>query len=165
MRLRNSVGPSSISGHRIDELSSVSTIALTTHRANSLMQILRRIGDSFSDAYACCTTHRLTVPICSLCIGLISAYDSYLTIKYFASLKALELNPVGRWMMGLDSGPIDGVSHIALFLGCKFAGTVIVLFVLQMIWFWRRRWSGVIALKVALFQLALLLMLLFWPYH
>jgi len=164
VRLHNSTGHSSISGHRM-EVSSGSSIALTTRRDSALVQILRRFGISFSDAYAFCIAHRLTVPICSLCIGLISAYDSYLTIKYFASLKALEINPVGRWMMGLDSGPIDGVSHIALFLGCKFAGTVIVLFVLQMIWFWRRRWSGVIALKVALFQLALLLMLLFWPYH
>lgn len=164
MRIHNSIGPSSFSGHRM-EVQSVSSLALATRRDNGLLQILRRFGNSFVDAYVFCIVHRLTVPICSLCIGLISAYDSYLTIKYFASLKALELNPVGRWMMGLDHGPIDGINHIALFLGCKFAGTVIVLFVLQMIWFWRRRWSGVIALKVALFQLALLLMLLFWPYH
>lgn len=164
MKSRDPVGTASISNHRM-EIMNASSIALATRRESDITQRLRRCGEAFSAAYSYCIKHRLTVPICSLCIGLISAYDSYLTIKYVASLKALELNPIGRWLMGLDDGPVDGVSHIALFLGCKFAGTVIVLFLLQMIWFWRRRWSGVIALKVALFQLALLLMLLFWPYH
>lgn len=108
--------------------------------------------------------HHLTVPICSLLIGFVSAYDSYLTVMYVDSLQGLELNPVGRLMMGLDD-PLNGYTpHIALFLGCKFAGTILVLFVLQILWIWRRQLSSMVALKVAAAQTLLAFMLLFGPH-
>lgn len=108
--------------------------------------------------------HHLTVPICSLLIGFVSAYDSYLTVMYVDSLQGLELNPVGRFMMGLDE-PLNGYTpHIALFLGCKFAGTVLVLFILQILWIWRRQLGSMVALKVAAAQTLLAFMLLFGPH-
>lgn len=116
-----------------------------------------------SERYHRLTSHSLTVPVCSLFIGLISAYDSYLTVKYVDFLQGLELNPIGRWLMGLDEPMMQESPQIALFLGCKFAGTVIVLFVLQMLWMWRRKLSGVVALKVAFAQFLLACVLLFWP--
>lgn len=105
--------------------------------------------------------HHLTVPVCSLLIGFVSAYDSYLTVMYVDSLQSMELNPVGRYMMGLDDPLHDCTPHIATFLGCKFAGTVLVLFVLQLLWVWRRPLSNMVAMKVALAQALLALMLLF----
>ena len=115
----------------------------------------------FVRVYRHLVRHHLTVPICSLLIGFVSAYDSYLTVMYVDSLQGLELNPVGRYMMGLDD-PINGYTpHIAMFLGCKFAGTVLVLFVLQILWIWRRHLSSMVAMKVAFAQTLLAFMLLF----
>jgi hypothetical protein len=48
-----------------------------------------------------------------------------------------------------------------MFLGCKFAGTVLVLFVLQILWIWRRHLSSMVAMKVAFAQTLLAFMLLF----
>jgi hypothetical protein len=105
--------------------------------------------------------HYLTVPLCSLLIGFVSAYDSYLTVMYVDSLQGLELNPVGRYMMGLDD-PLSGdTPKIAMFLGCKFAGTIFVLFVLQVLWIWHKQFSSMVALKVAFAQTLLACMLLF----
>ena len=94
-------------------------------------------------------------------VVFVSAYDSYLTVMYVDSLQSLELNPVGRYMMGLDD-PLTGCTpHIAVFLGCKFAGTILVLFVLQLLWVWRRQLSSMVAMKVAFAQTLLAFMLLF----
>jgi hypothetical protein len=93
---------------------------------------------------------------CKLIIGGVSAFDTYLTIKYAASLDIYELNPLGRWMMGLDDGPVAGTQQIAAFIGGKFLGTVLVLLALELVASWRARLSGMLALPVALFQLILL---------
>lgn len=105
--------------------------------------------------------HYLTVPLCSLLIGFVSAYDSYLTVMYVDSLQGLELNPVGRYMMGLDDPLRGDTPQIAVFLGCKFAGTIFVLFVLQVLWIWHKKFSSMVALKVAFAQTLLACMLLF----
>lgn len=123
----------------------------------------RSIGFELLRWYRYLIRHRFTVPICSLLIGFVSAYDSYLTVMYVDSIQSLELNPVGRWMMGLDDPLNSYTPQIAFFLGCKFAGTVLVLFVLQILWIWRRHLSSMVALKVALAQTLLALMLLFGP--
>jgi len=114
--------------------------------------------------YSYLVRHPLTVPLCSLIIGFVSAYDAYLTVMYVDSLQGMELNPVGRYMMGLDDPIIGENPQIAMFLGCKFAGTVIVLFVLQILWIWRRSLSSMVAMKVALAQTLLACMLLFGPH-
>lgn len=68
-------------------------------------------------------------------VGLVSAYDGYLTVRHKHLLHILEVNPVGRWIMDLDSGLElgDGFEYVvanrqlANFLGLKFAGTVLGL--------------------------------------
>jgi hypothetical protein len=115
--------------------------------------------------YGYLVRHQLTVPLCSLIIGFVSAYDAYLTVMYVDSLQGMELNPVGRYMMGLDDPIIGENPQIAMFLGCKFAGTVIVLFVLQILWIWRRPLSSMVAMKVAFAQTLLACMLLFGPHR
>jgi hypothetical protein len=68
-----------------------------------------------------------------LFIGCIAAYDVYLSIKYQAVLKFLELNPLGRWLMELDDG------SVAVFMGCKFLGTLLALGITQWLYLYRRR--------------------------
>lgn len=63
-------------------------------------------------------------------IAAVSIYDMALTIKYPFSLKELELNPVGRWLMSLDRLPCGKMPDLGLFLGAKFLGTATVMGVL-----------------------------------
>lgn len=68
-------------------------------------------------------------------IGLVSAYDGYLTVRHQHMLHILEQNPIGRWIMDLDSGLVLNEDfeyvvanrQLANFLGLKFAGTVLGL--------------------------------------
>ncbi|MCU0714285.1 MAG: hypothetical protein MUC43_19695 [Pirellula sp.] len=42
-------------------------------------------------------------------IAMVAAYDIYLTFQYQKTLYEMELNPIGRWIMGLDNLKIPGV--------------------------------------------------------
>lgn len=63
-------------------------------------------------------------------IGAISAYDMLLTIRYAESLRQLEMNPIGRWLMQLDQLPKGSIPDVTLFLIAKGLGTLIVLSVI-----------------------------------
>lgn len=58
-------------------------------------------------------------------VGFISAIDVYYAIKFSASLPTMEENPFGKYLIRIAGG------DISLFIGCKVAGTVIVLGILQ----------------------------------
>jgi hypothetical protein len=95
-------------------------------------------------------------------VGFVSAYDSYLTLKYCESLHVHELNPIGRWLMGLEwHKPSPDPAGTALFLACKFAGTVVVLGVLILLYRYRERMGLTVAGSLALFQLGLGMFLFF----
>lgn len=93
---------------------------------------------------------------CKLIIGLVSAYDIFLTIKYVESLPSLELNPIGRWLMQLDSGPDCQLDQIACFITAKFSGNFITLALIEFLGSWRRSIATVVAISVATAQLILL---------
>lgn len=91
-----------------------------------------------------------------LVVGLVSAYDAFLIVKYQHVIHDFEMNPLGRWMMNLEHfRPISDTSGVANFLGCKFAGTVVVLGMMGLIYWRRERLGLTVAGAVALFQLAL----------
>mgnify|MGYP003647957274 CR=1 FL=1 len=58
-------------------------------------------------------------------IGFISAIDVYYAIKFSRTLLIMEENPFGKYLIKIAGG------DVSLFIGCKVAGTVIVLGVLQ----------------------------------
>ena len=101
--------------------------------------------------------------VCKGIIGGASAFDTYLTIKYAGSLDTYEQNPLGRWLMGLDHGPVADTQQIAAFITAKFLGTICVLLAIQGVAFWRVPLAGVIAILIASFQLLLVAYLLFGP--
>jgi len=82
-------------------------------------------------------------------ISAVSIYDMALTIKYPFSLKELELNPVGRWMMSLDQIPCGGLPDLSYFLLAKFLGTWIVMSVLFWLVVRRARIGHLVGLGVA----------------
>ncbi len=97
---------------------------------------------------------------CKTLIGCVSAFDTYLTIKYAESLDVYEQNPLGRWLMGLDNGPVCDTQQIAAFITAKFLGTLLVLIVIQGLAYWRVRVAGLVATPVALAQLYLVIHLI-----
>jgi hypothetical protein len=99
--------------------------------------------------------------LCKAVIACTSAFDTYLTIKYVDSLTTYEQNPVGRWLMGLDGGPVADTQQIAAFVTAKFLGTIIVLLTIQGLALWRLTLAGLVAFAVAIFQLLLTAHLLF----
>ena len=97
---------------------------------------------------------------CKLIIGVVSAYDIFLTIKYFESLPAMELNPIGRWLMSLDTGPECQLDQIAGFISAKFVGNFLVLATIELVSHWKRVMASAIAFILAGFQLLLFYFLL-----
>ncbi len=108
-----------------------------------------------------CLCNPWTLLLCKLIIGVVSAYDIFLTIKYVESLPMMELNPIGRWLMMLDNQTNCQLSQIAAFIASKFAGNFLALCVIELLANWKPRMSSAVALAVALFQLWLLYFLLF----
>ena len=97
---------------------------------------------------------------CKLIIGLVSAYDIFLTIKYVDSLPWMELNPLGRWLMHLDSGPECPLDQIACFVAAKFSGNFLTLAAIELLCHWKQPVANTVALGVAVAQLILLYYLL-----
>jgi hypothetical protein len=85
-----------------------------------------------------------------LFIGLVSAFDTYLTVKFQETLEIEELNPLARMLLQLDGW------DPALFIGVKFLGSVMVLGILAALHLSDRRIGLVIATAIASFQLGLL---------
>ena len=99
--------------------------------------------------------------LCKFIIFVVSALDIYLTVKYVEYLPELELNPVGRWLLGCDNGPACKLQDAAAFITAKFAGNVLVLATIEMLALCRFRRVGFVAAAVALFQLMLGMFLLY----
>ncbi len=93
--------------------------------------------------------------LCKAVILVVSAYDIYLTVKYVEYLPQLELNPVGRWMLGLDNGPSCSLQQAAAFITAKFAGNVVVVAAIEMLATFGFRLVGIVAAAVAMFQVVL----------
>lgn len=93
---------------------------------------------------------------CKLIIGFVSAYDIFLTIKYVEYLPYMELNPLGRFLMQLDSGPNCELSQIACFVAAKFAGNFLTLAILEGVRTWHARFATSIGVVIATLQLFLL---------
>lgn len=90
-----------------------------------------------------------------LIIASVSIYDMHLTVKYAGTLKSLEQNPVGRWLMQLDAIQHDVIPDTTLFLSFKSLGTVAVLLILAILIQQRARLGHPVAIGVSMFQLSL----------
>ncbi len=98
----------------------------------------------------------MLVSAACLFIGLVSAYDAYLTLIYAPSLVSLEQNPIGRHIMGLDNASYPALRDVAAFLGLKFAGTVTAISTIHIVFHFRARLAAIVALGLASFQAWLL---------
>jgi hypothetical protein len=83
-------------------------------------------------------------------IGSVSAFDTYLTVKFQESLLSEELNPMARMLLQLDGW------EPALLVGLKFLGTLLSLGFVSALHWRNRRMGTIVAGGVALFQFWLL---------
>ena len=96
-----------------------------------------------------------------LFVGFVSAYDAFLIVRYQDVIHDSEMNPVGRYIMNLEYRvPISDTRGVAKFLGFKFAGTIIVLGVLTLLYLWSERIGLTIAGALTAFQACLAAFLL-----
>ena len=89
-------------------------------------------------------------PAMWLAIAAVSAYDTYLTVKFCEQLPQLELNPVGRWLLDLDAG------EPALLIGAKFMGSTLVMGILFVLQQRHRRIGMMVTTIITGLQIALL---------
>ena len=86
-------------------------------------------------------------------VGMVSTYDAYLGVRYWESMPNMERNPVCLYLIELANG------DATIFLGCKAAGTVLVLTAMALFYLRNPRFAQRIAWGVFSFQFGLLLYL------
>ena len=98
-----------------------------------------------------CVAHQLhCLALTWLVIGAVAAYDTYLTVQFQETMQHLEENPVGRWLIKADGG------SVALFVGAKFIGTILVLGALPLLYIRDQALGVIVASGVARCQVILL---------
>lgn len=97
---------------------------------------------------------QLTFPLLWVFIGLVSAYDVFLVLRYAESIWYLEMNPIGRVLLNLSEG------KPTLLIAGKFLGTNIALGLLILVRHFSKRYGELVISAVAGFQLILLAYLL-----
>ena len=95
----------------------------------------------------------LALSMSLLVIGMVAAYDTYLSVKFQESLPILEMNPVCRMIIAADGG------SVAMLLGFKFAGTVLSLGAILLLYRFKPNIGVSIAMIVASLQGTLFLYL------
>ncbi|MGH7135295.1 MAG: hypothetical protein ACREHD_06105 [Pirellulales bacterium] len=90
-----------------------------------------------------------------LFVGLVSAYDAWLVVKYWDTILLLERNPVCAYFIRLGDGRSD------IFLRAKTSGTLTVLSVLAGLYRNNRRLAYAVTGALSGFQLVLLAYLTF----
>ncbi|MBS0262028.1 MAG: hypothetical protein JSS02_08720 [Planctomycetes bacterium] len=99
---------------------------------------------------ACTLVQRVWFPVLWSFIAAVSAFDTFLTIRFEDLMSVVERNAVGRFLIDLDNG------GIGLFVRTKIAGTVIVLIALVALHLYQRRWARPVTIALAAFQFGLL---------
>ena len=84
-----------------------------------------------------------------LIIVFVSIYDSYLTFKTADVILEHEKNPIGVMLIEADGG------DVALFMTLKMIGTMIVILMIPLIYFFKKRWGLAVASGLAFFQIML----------
>jgi hypothetical protein len=98
----------------------------------------------------------LSVTMYLLIVSAVSIYDMLMTVRYADTLKYMEQNPFGRWMMRLDELENGVPPDLTLFLSAKSLGTVLVMLVLFGLVRYRARLGHPVAIGVSICQLMLL---------
>jgi hypothetical protein len=128
---------------------------IVTHADHHLIRLFRELHRFAIHSYRRFVGSAYST-ICYLAIvGAVSVYDIILTIKYAFYLKYMEENPIGRWLMQLDTLENGCLPDLTWFLTAKSIGTLIVLAGIYVLVHWKGRLGHPVGIGVSSFQLAL----------
>jgi hypothetical protein len=121
----------------------------TTHKhpeplAIRLSVAARSIQDSWQKA------ERFVFAGMWLTIACVSAFDSYLTVRYCDELYFQEINPIARFLLDINNW------EPSLLIGWKFLGTILVLGIVAVLYTHHRRIGLAVTGALASLQLVLL---------
>ncbi len=139
----------------MSSISALGTERFTTTRVKANRVESRGVWDSPFGKLCTVLSSVWGLLACKTVILVVSAIDIYLTVKYIEFMPELELNPVGRWLLGVDNGPRCQLQNAAAFITAKFAGNVVVLAIIEVLAHVKFRQVGFVAGAVAFFQLLL----------
>lgn len=132
-----------------------SYISNREHLLDSFHKSFQELATNLQTSYGNWRKSAISTATYLIVIASVAIYDILLTIRYWESLKQLEENPIGRWLMNLDQVEQVAVSDLALFLFMKSIGTIIVLVAVYTLVRSRGRIGHPIAAGVSSFQLML----------
>ena len=138
-----------------------SYITNSDHKLDSLHPNFQDIGSNLHATYRRWRKSAVSTATYLTIIASVAIYDILLTIRYCESLKQLEENPIGRWLMDLDRVDLVAAPNLTLFLIMKSVGTMIVLLTVYTLIQRQGRIGHPIAAGVAMFQLSLAMYLTF----
>ena len=122
---------------------------------------MRDIRFAFQAAYLRWTSTTISIATYLSVVATVAVYDMILTVRYWQSLKEMEVNPIGRWLMNLDRIAEGSMPNLSLFIAMKSIGTIIVLLTIYALVTRRSRLGHPVAVGVTSFQLVLALYLTF----
>lgn len=112
--------------------------------------VAARVASRFDTSSGLAGTRELMFPLLWIFISVVSAFDTYLTVRFQEHLPYHEQNPVGRMLLQLaDWEP-------SLLIGAKFLGSTLVLGILTALYLRNRRLGFTVTASLAAFQLGLL---------
>ncbi len=139
-----------------------------THVDSQIRDPLDNLGTRIRDirfgcqsAYLRWTSTSLSVATYLIVVSTVAVYDIMLTIRYWRSLKQMEENPIGRWLMNLDRINEGSMPNLSLFIAMKSLGTIIVLLTIYAMVTRSSRLGHPVAVGVSSFQLVLAVYLTF----
>ncbi len=128
---------------------------------DNLATRIRDIRFGCQSAYLRWTSTSLSVATYLIVVSTVAVYDIMLTIRYWRSLKQMEENPIGRWLMNLDRINEGSMPNLSLFIAMKSIGTIIVLLTIYAMVTRSSRLGHPVAVGVSSFQLVLAVYLTF----
>ncbi len=116
---------------------------------------MRKMQSTIQASYKRWQSSYLSVVSYLTVVATVAFYDMMLTIHYRISLKEMEENPIGRWLMNLDRIEVGMMPNVTLFIAMKTIGTLIVLTTILTLVIRSSRIGHPVAVGVSCFQLGL----------
>ena len=129
--------------------------ALAQNQDGNLISQMRELRAWFNAAFQKGRSIYFIVTMYLTIVASVAIYDICLTVQYWRSLKEMEENPIGRWLMNLDKIQEGAMPDLTLFITIKSLGTLIVLAAIVTLVIRCSRIGHPVAIGVSGFQLGL----------
>ena len=141
--------------NQMDYLRLIHDASLGRNHFGDLDLQMRKMQSAIQTSYERWQSTCISVVTYLTVVATVAIYDMMLTIQYWPSLKQMEENPMGRWLMNLDCIEEGVMPNLTLFITMKSIGTLIVLITIFTLVIRSSRLGHPVAFGVSCFQLGL----------